>query len=35
MGAPMARNLIGAGHALTVYNRTPGRAKELVAQGAR
>lgn len=35
MGAPMARNLIEAGHALTVYNRTPGRAKELVAQGAR
>jgi len=35
MGVPMARNLIGAGHALAVYNRTPGRANELVAQGAR
>jgi 3-hydroxyisobutyrate dehydrogenase-like beta-hydroxyacid dehydrogenase len=35
MGAPIARNLLDAGHALTVYNRTPGRAKQLVAQGAR
>lgn len=35
MGAPIARNLLEAGHTLTVYNRTPGRAKELVAQGAR
>jgi 3-hydroxyisobutyrate dehydrogenase-like beta-hydroxyacid dehydrogenase len=35
MGAPIARNLLEAGHALTVYNRTPGRAQELVAQGAR
>jgi 3-hydroxyisobutyrate dehydrogenase-like beta-hydroxyacid dehydrogenase len=35
MGAPIARNLLDAGHALTVFNRTPGRAKELVAQGAR
>jgi 3-hydroxyisobutyrate dehydrogenase-like beta-hydroxyacid dehydrogenase len=35
MGAPIARNLLEAGHTLTVYNRTPGRAKALVAQGAR
>lgn len=35
MGAPMAGNLLAAGHTLTVYNRTPERAKELVAQGAR
>ena len=35
MGAPIARNLLEAGHTLTVYNRTPGRAKQLVAQGAR
>lgn len=35
MGAPIAGNLLAAGHALTVYNRTPERAKELVAQGAR
>ena len=35
MGAPIARNLLAAGHTLAVYNRTPGRAKELVTQGAR
>lgn len=35
MGAPMAGNLLAAGHTLTVYNRTPDRAKELVARGAR
>lgn len=35
MGLPMARNLLGTQHALTVYNRTPGRAKALVSQGAR
>ena len=35
MGTPIARNLLDAGHALTVYNRTPGRAQQLVAQGAR
>jgi 3-hydroxyisobutyrate dehydrogenase-like beta-hydroxyacid dehydrogenase len=34
MGAGMAANLIKAGHPLRVYNRTPGRAAELVAQGA-
>jgi 3-hydroxyisobutyrate dehydrogenase-like beta-hydroxyacid dehydrogenase len=35
MGAPIARNLLAAGHTLTVYNRTPDRARELVALGAR
>lgn len=35
MGAPIARRLLAAGHALTVYNRTPGRADPLVAGGAR
>jgi 3-hydroxyisobutyrate dehydrogenase-like beta-hydroxyacid dehydrogenase len=35
MGAPMAANLIKAGHELTVYNRTPARAQPLVDQGAR
>src|SRR6266404_7692774 len=35
MGTPMAGNLLAAGYTLTVYNRTPGRAKELVARGAR
>jgi 3-hydroxyisobutyrate dehydrogenase-like beta-hydroxyacid dehydrogenase len=34
MGMPMARNLIKAGHRLTVYNRTPDRAEELPASGA-
>jgi 3-hydroxyisobutyrate dehydrogenase-like beta-hydroxyacid dehydrogenase len=34
MGRPMARNLIRAGHELTVYNRTPGRANELAGEGA-
>ncbi len=35
MGLPMARNLLGSQHVLTVYNRTPGKAKALIAQGAR
>jgi 3-hydroxyisobutyrate dehydrogenase-like beta-hydroxyacid dehydrogenase len=35
MGLPMARNLLGPMHTVTVYNRTPGRAKSLVAQGAK
>ena len=35
MGAPMAGNLLTAGHALTVYNRTRERAAPLVLQGAR
>jgi 3-hydroxyisobutyrate dehydrogenase-like beta-hydroxyacid dehydrogenase len=30
----MAANLLGAGHAVTVYNRTPGKAQALVEQGA-
>jgi 3-hydroxyisobutyrate dehydrogenase len=34
MGAPMARNLVRAGHAVRVWNRTPSRAAELVADGA-
>ena len=35
MGAGMAANLLKAGHEVTVYNRTPGKAEALVAQGAR
>ncbi|MFZ1489374.1 MAG: NAD(P)-binding domain-containing protein, partial [Ilumatobacteraceae bacterium] len=31
MGAPMARHLAGAGHEMTVYNRTARRAAEWVA----
>ena len=34
MGAAMAGHLARSGHPLTVWNRTPGRAAELVAQGA-
>jgi 3-hydroxyisobutyrate dehydrogenase-like beta-hydroxyacid dehydrogenase len=34
MGEAMARNLIKAGHTLTVYNRTRGRAEALVSLGA-
>ena len=34
MGSPMARNLIKAGHALTVYNKTRSRAEELRPLGA-
>jgi 3-hydroxyisobutyrate dehydrogenase len=34
MGAAMAGHLSRSGHPLTVWNRTPGRAAELVAQGA-
>ncbi len=34
MGLPMARNLLRAGHSLTVYNRTPGRAEPLAAESA-
>jgi len=34
MGSPMARNLIKAGHALTVYNQTRSRAEELRPLGA-
>ncbi|MFD7558206.1 NAD(P)-dependent oxidoreductase [Streptomyces sp. NPDC059835] len=34
MGAPMARHLLAGGHALTVWNRTPGRTEALEAAGA-
>jgi 3-hydroxyisobutyrate dehydrogenase-like beta-hydroxyacid dehydrogenase len=35
MGLGMVRNLLKAGHAVTVWNRTPGKVAELVADGAR
>jgi len=35
MGLPMARNLLKAGYPLTVWNRTRGKADQLVADGAR
>lgn len=35
MGAGMAANLVRAGHAVSVYNRTPARSQALAAQGAR
>lgn len=35
MGAPMARNLVRAGHDVTVYNRTRSRAQALGDSGAR
>jgi 3-hydroxyisobutyrate dehydrogenase-like beta-hydroxyacid dehydrogenase len=35
MGSGMAMSLLKAGHEVTVYNRTPGKAQALVAQGAR
>lgn len=35
MGTPMARRLLGAGHTLTVWNRSAARAAPLVADGAR
>ena len=34
MGAGMATNLLTAGHQVTVYNRTPAKADELIAKGA-
>ncbi|WP_390911758.1 NAD(P)-binding domain-containing protein [Pseudosulfitobacter sp. SM2401] len=34
MGVPMARNLMAAGHQMTVWNRTRARADRLVADGA-
>src|SRR5574337_2134781 len=34
MGLPMARNLLKAGHEVTVYNRTRERAESLRADGA-
>ncbi|HKN80228.1 MAG TPA: NAD(P)-dependent oxidoreductase [Actinomycetota bacterium] len=35
MGRAIAQRLLGAGHELSVWNRTPGRDEELVAAGAR
>jgi 3-hydroxyisobutyrate dehydrogenase len=35
MGGAIAHRLLGAGHELSVWNRTPGRDEELVAAGAR
>lgn len=35
MGRGMARNLVKAGHRVTVWNRSPGPAEELAAEGAR
>lgn len=35
MGLPMARNVLRAGHPLVVHTRTPARAAELLAEGAR
>jgi 3-hydroxyisobutyrate dehydrogenase-like beta-hydroxyacid dehydrogenase len=35
MGVGMAGNLLKAGHAVAVYNRTPSKAQPLVAQGAK
>jgi len=35
MGSRMAQRLLGAGYAVTVYNRTPNRTEPLVAAGAR
>jgi 2-hydroxy-3-oxopropionate reductase len=35
MGLPMAKNLIKGGHSVFVYNRTPGKAKELTDMGAK
>jgi 3-hydroxyisobutyrate dehydrogenase len=34
MGAPMAGHLLQAGYPLTVFNRTRGRAEELLSAGA-
>ena len=34
MGEPIAANLLAAGHALRIYNRTPAKAAPLVAKGA-
>jgi 3-hydroxyisobutyrate dehydrogenase len=35
MGTEMARRLLGAGHSVTVYNRSPARAEGLVSAGAK
>jgi 3-hydroxyisobutyrate dehydrogenase-like beta-hydroxyacid dehydrogenase len=34
MGQPMGKNLLKAGYSLTIWNRTPSRANELIATGA-
>ena len=34
MGAPMALNLLKAGHRVTVYNRTRGKAEALARQSS-
>ena len=34
MGSGMAANLLAAGHALTVYNRSPAKTESLVSKGA-
>ncbi|HEX6546590.1 MAG TPA: NAD(P)-binding domain-containing protein, partial [Bryobacteraceae bacterium] len=34
MGSPMARNLLRAGHRVTVYNRTRAKAEALAGEGA-
>ncbi len=34
MGVPMAKNLLGAGFPLTVWNRTPSKMRDVVAAGA-
>ena len=34
IGSPMCRNILKAGHEVTVWNRTPSRMDELVAAGA-
>src|SRR4030095_5524272 len=35
MGTGMVASLLKAGHEVTIYNRTPGKAQRLVEQGAR
>ncbi len=35
MGAPMARNLLSAGHEVVAYNRTPQKTERFVADGGR
>ncbi len=35
MGLPIARNLLKAGHELTVYNRTRSKAEALASAGAK
>ena len=35
MGGPMARNLVRAGHEVTIWNRTEAKARALEQDGAR